>query len=174
MDPKQLSKLCFPIKFRLFFFNLANHTSWLLLGWARKLVKSRGHKISETWLQSVAVIMICWNFLLGKGVKFFMVHWSLTSVQKCQQGHAESRLKSGTSCFSLLHSRSHLTTAPIIIRTYSITRTVLISGRLYCYFSLFHCSFYYRYCYKKGRSFCYFLLLHCSSYYTNCSQKTGL
>ena len=113
---KQLSKLCFPTKLRLFFFNVAKHKSWLLLllGWVRKLVKLRGHRISckllesETWLQSVAVIMICWNFLLGKGVKFFMVHWSLTSVQKCQEGHAESSLKSETSCFSLLHRCLHI------------------------------------------------------------------
>ena len=98
---KQLSKLCFPTKLRLFFFNVAKHKSWLLLllGWVRKLVNLRGHRISckllesETWLQSVAVIMICWTFLLGKGVKLFMVHWSLTSLQKCQEGHVESSPK---------------------------------------------------------------------------------
>ena len=130
---KQLSKLCFQTKLKLFFFNVAKHRSWLLLGWVRKLVKLRGHRISckllesETWLQSVAVIMICWNFLLSKGVKLFMVHWSLTSVQKCQEGHAESSFKSGTFCFSLLHSRSHSTatislnvsTTPILQQLYA-------------------------------------------------------
>ena len=49
---KQLSKFCSPKKLRLFFFNVAKHTSYLLLGWARKLVKLRGHKISCKLLES--------------------------------------------------------------------------------------------------------------------------